>query len=292
MEKNTIIQQIEEHLSKGETEEALDMLLEFTRQSDNPAHDEAILLSGQFKQWKRENMLGIQQSNSELRRIEATILDIVTGRAPVDVPNIAASPTTATPPPPTPSSKSNILPIITGALGALVIVFGVWYVTNNSSESSSDNDSPTTQQTEISQSKNTSTTPVEETVDEIIKNHISAGEELRTEETIYSANKKFFLKVQDDGNLVVYQVLTNGGEDAIWSTNTQRSYVSDVTLKMQTDGNLVLELDGEAKWSTQTQAYFDEKFGTTEYKPIKLELKNSGNLVLISSTGKEVWSSL
>lgn len=290
MDKTAIIQQIEDHLSKGETEEALELLLEYTQESDNPSHDEAILLSGQFKQWKRENMLGIQQSNSELRRIEATVLEILTGRAPVDVPLTQAQ--TSTPvASSSPSSKSNILPIITGALGALVLVFGVWYVYNTSSESPS-TDQPTSPQTEISPVPTPSSTPVEEAPDEIIKNHISAGEVLNMEELLYSANKKFFLKVQDDGNLVVYQVLNDSKEHPIWSTNTQSSYVSNVTLNMQTDGNLVLELDSEAKWASQTQVSFDDKFGKTEYKPIKMELKNSGNLVLISATGKEVWSSL
>lgn len=80
-----IAHQIKTLLAKGETEKALDLLLENADALDNTAQQQIFLLSGQYKQWKRERMLGIEQSSSELRRIELAIMELL------DAPKAAAS---------------------------------------------------------------------------------------------------------------------------------------------------------------------------------------------------------
>ncbi len=72
-----IIEKIRNHIAKGETENAIKLLVDYTNDTQSPKHDEAVLLSGQFKQWKRQANLGVEQSKSDLRRIEMSILNIL-----------------------------------------------------------------------------------------------------------------------------------------------------------------------------------------------------------------------
>lgn len=48
------IEQIKNHIAKGDTEKAIELLVQFTKETNSPKQDDAILLSGQYKQWKRE----------------------------------------------------------------------------------------------------------------------------------------------------------------------------------------------------------------------------------------------
>ena len=56
---------------------------------------------------------------------------------------------------------------------------------------------------------------------------------------IYSPNQNYYLTLQTDGNLVLYQTNTSSGTDlAIWSSETQGK--PSASLYFQTDGNLVI----------------------------------------------------
>ncbi|MCB9354561.1 MAG: hypothetical protein H6575_08335 [Lewinellaceae bacterium] len=77
MDSNEDIKRIEDLIANGDTEDAILALVEFTKNSSSAHYEDAVLLSGQFRQWKRENMLGVQQSGNELRRIEMGILSIL-----------------------------------------------------------------------------------------------------------------------------------------------------------------------------------------------------------------------
>lgn len=71
------LNQIKRAIAAGKTDRALELLLEYTENNNSPRHRDALLLSGQFQQWKREKALGAQQSGTELRRIEMAIMDIL-----------------------------------------------------------------------------------------------------------------------------------------------------------------------------------------------------------------------
>jgi len=77
MNQAEAVKKIRESLEDGKTEDALEQLVQFLKGVNAPSQDDAILLLGQYKQWERENRIGVQQSTSELRRIELSIMDML-----------------------------------------------------------------------------------------------------------------------------------------------------------------------------------------------------------------------
>ena len=100
---------------------------------------------------------------------------------------------------------------------------------------------------------------------------LSAGQALKTEQQLTSANGTYYLKMQTDGNLCIYKTANNG---FVWCS--MKYGFSGATLKMQTDGNLVVyNGNNEAKWSSKTHPYFDERFLSSN-RPVKMILENDG----------------
>ncbi|WP_432408293.1 hypothetical protein [Wukongibacter sp. M2B1] len=80
------------------------------------------------------------------------------------------------------------------------------------------------------------------------ENVLRPGEYLTPGQFLKSHNGQFILRMQTDGNLVLY----SQGTIPIWSTGTSGSKVEK--LIMQTDGNLVMYGDhANAIWHTRTQ---------------------------------------
>jgi len=99
------------------------------------------------------------------------------------------------------------------------------------------------------------------------------GEELKIGDYLKSANGKYRLILQRDGNLVLY----GPRNQPMWSTNTQGIPVERCI--MQRDGNLVLYVPGgQPAWNTGTQ----QSPGSFLY------LQDDGNLVIYGP----VWNSL
>jgi hypothetical protein len=92
------------------------------------------------------------------------------------------------------------------------------------------------------------------------------GEGLVVGESLWSCDRRFELRLQTDGNLVLYQ-----GRIALWSSQTQGKPAA--YLSMQSDGNLVLYADRlKALWATGTHG-----------KPgAHAAVQNDGNLVVYS----------
>ncbi len=101
---------------------------------------------------------------------------------------------------------------------------------------------------------------------------LGMGEELKRGDYLKSANGRYRLILQRDGNLVLY----GPRNQPLWSTNTQGNPVEKCI--MQTDGNLVLYLpNGQPIWNSNTQ----------RYPGSFLWLQDGGILVIYSP----VWSS-
>lgn len=113
----TTIEQIKRLISNGETEKALTLLLEYAKEKGGDTEQQALLLSGQFKQWKRSNVIGVEQSKSDLRRIEFGVLQALEGQH-TDAP----ARTNIVPPPP----KKSIVPTIAIAFGVIGIAIAAW----------------------------------------------------------------------------------------------------------------------------------------------------------------------
>jgi hypothetical protein len=103
---------------------------------------------------------------------------------------------------------------------------------------------------------------------------LNPGETLRRREYLTSANGRYKLVLQSDGNLVLYGPRNR----PLWSSNTQGKAIEKCI--MQRDGNLVLYLyNGQPVWTSNT----DRRPGS------HLILQNDGNLVIYQPM--PVWSS-
>lgn len=104
----------------------------------------------------------------------------------------------------------------------------------------------------------------------VTRSTLTRGQSLATGQSLVSANGKYTLMLQTDGNLVEYAA----GRGAIWASRTNGQ-----KLLLQTDGNLVqYTTAGVACWSTKTTT------GAT------LLLQDDGNLVLYPASGPAVWA--
>jgi len=102
---------------------------------------------------------------------------------------------------------------------------------------------------------------------------ISSTKSLTTE-TIYSQNKRYYIKFIDDGNLALFDKLKPLG--VIWHTDT--SYTGITEAFIQSDGNFVLQY---YLWNSNT---------SSTNGPFKLLIQDDGNLVLYDKF-KPLWSS-
>lgn len=120
-------------------------------------------------------------------------------------------------------------------------------------------------------------------------NTLNAGQALNTGDKLISANGKYMLLMQVDGNLCVYKYVNGKQSSFVWCS--MEHDFSNATLRMQTDGNLVVyDGAGKAKWSSKTQAYYNPKYGKSDFKPVKLVFLNDGTLGLYTVYNKRVWS--
>jgi len=107
--------------------------------------------------------------------------------------------------------------------------------------------------------------------------HLFAGQTLRAGEYLSSPNGMYELRVQGDGNLVIYRVTSS--VVPIWATGTNR--FRDVWLGNQGDGNLVLYAPGPRPvWAS----------GTNGRPASNLFMQNDGNLVLRAPGNVPIWA--
>ncbi len=114
---------------------------------------------------------------------------------------------------------------------------------------------------------------------------IAVGGKLTEGQRIYSPNKTHYLAMQADGNLCIY----TSSDRFVWCSMVTKGSGSYLT--MQVDGNLVVnDRNNQAAWSTETMAYFDPKYGTSDWKPVRAALEDDGTLGLYTAANRRVWS--
>jgi len=106
--------------------------------------------------------------------------------------------------------------------------------------------------------------------------NLTMAEELAPGESIQSSNGRFRLRLQTDGNLVLYD--DEAGPAALWATGTDGVNVTRAV--MQGDGNFVLYAGANPVWATDTQGQ----------PGAYLVLQNDGNLVTYNLGGTSIWS--
>jgi len=109
-----------------------------------------------------------------------------------------------------------------------------------------------------------------------IKNILYAGECLKPNEYIESANKYFKLVYQDDGDLVYYR---KSSTEAVWSSHTPGSCPNRAC--MQEDGNFVV-------YNCRNKAIFVSQ--TVGHPGSRIILQNDGNCVIYDLKNVALWS--
>lgn len=105
--------------------------------------------------------------------------------------------------------------------------------------------------------------------------NINPGYSFRRGIKMYSANRQYYLSLQNDGNLVLAK--RNG--DPIWSSTTDNR---GGKAEFQNDGNLVIyDSYNKAIWATNTA-----NRGVS-----KLIIQDDGNLVMYNENNSSIWSS-
>jgi hypothetical protein len=123
---------------------------------------------------------------------------------------------------------------------------------------------------------------------------IPSGSSLNAGQVLWSQNKQYYLTMQTDNNLVVY----NAQNQAQWASNTRGS--GAVKAAVQTDGNFVLyDKNNNAVWSSGSTLYYFTQNNEAYLLPVDpqpaLVMQNDGNLVLywkyVGNPNYAVWSS-
>jgi beta-glucanase (GH16 family) len=112
-------------------------------------------------------------------------------------------------------------------------------------------------------------------------NQLTSGQRLSGGQELVSSNGRFHLKMQTDGNLVIYD-----GSSAIWATGTWNLPADRKPTRadMQADGNLVLYNDAnQAAWASGS-------WGSGRINPF-LEMQDDGNLVIYHNGTNSLWAS-
>jgi len=137
------------------------------------------------------------------------------------------------------------------------------------------------------QSKNTfepSNTYIHHPLHKVVGDTLLTGQPLRAGECIKSKTYSYFLIMQKDGNLVLYNSDHFVSPNAIWSSGTNGKGHGPHHLRMQEDGNLVVyDSHNKPTWSSDT--YQKGPYGHT------LIMQDDGNLVIYDGDKKPAWAS-
>src|SRR5215212_2007192 len=114
---------------------------------------------------------------------------------------------------------------------------------------------------------------------------LAAGEQLDVNDSLVSANGRFTLLLQADGDLVLYRDAVAPG-NAYWATETWTlpAAARPVTAVMQDDGHSVLyDPAGVPRWASGT-------WGPAFVNPYVV-LQDDGNLVIYHDSSIPIWAS-
>lgn len=134
------------------------------------------------------------------------------------------------------------------------------------------------------------------------KGIIAPNTSLEKNQRYYSADNRYCLVFQPDGNLVLYKFSTPTNFQAVWNTHTNGLAINKCVF--QKDGNLVLyDYTNTPKWDAWTDAKnrADKKKGWKKYipegdkfSPVDVDnwmtVQNDGNLVIYNGNYPDVHS--
>lgn len=108
---------------------------------------------------------------------------------------------------------------------------------------------------------------------------------LHNDNCLVSSDKRFYLCMQNDGNLVIYKGVNAHNRHAIWASNTMNKGSHPHRLIMQKDGNLVIyDSQNNPIWATNTH----DRGATNAF----MVIQSDGNFVVYNSSPvSPLWAS-
>lgn len=70
------VNEIKQLIAEGKTEEVIRRMLQDTTPLPEEIHEQVVLLSARFEQWRKAERLGMTENNAELNRINAALIDL------------------------------------------------------------------------------------------------------------------------------------------------------------------------------------------------------------------------
>ena len=124
--------------------------------------------------------------------------------------------------------------------------------------------------------------PLEDETDRPCRHEILVGETLRRGESLTSCNGRFFMRLQEDGNLVIYRRNPGGSWTALAATMVFGD--GPLTLALQEDGNLV-KYRGTELTAENAVAFTGILDGA-----VRAVLQDDGNFVVRAADGTALWA--
>jgi hypothetical protein len=121
------------------------------------------------------------------------------------------------------------------------------------------------------------TAPIREhaAADGKLMDKLTPGQLLTPGEALTSPNGRYKVKMESDGNLVMYDV-----DKPVWGSNTAGSGATQA--EMRDDGNLVILHDGhKPAWTSRTRGH----------EGAMLALQDDRDLIVYGADGKKLWTS-
>lgn len=317
MTKSQTISQIQAQLAEGNTEKALELLMQFLKDKSSPQHENAILLSGQYKQWKRDNMLGVEQSHQELRRIEVSILEMLKEEGELPATAVPAEPsarnvqiTPSTAQRMVALSRNNSVWIGMGA--ALLVMLLGWLWLGNTGEVDGLDESPAAQAEktatdtlatkgimEIQGTQDASPEEVYVVANwPITKYHrrMAVGDTLLFDERMVSGNGAYQLRYKQSAGLVIEKIIDVDRRRVSLAYILPRSATFSPPAPLDKANFLLFKEDCNLCAYMQSKAFCltdgrDDRKNIVGKDCKELELQDNGRLILFDGSNQELWAS-
>ncbi|WP_445361450.1 hypothetical protein ACJJIL_06500 [Microbulbifer sp. EKSA005] len=118
------------------------------------------------------------------------------------------------------------------------------------------------------------------------KNTLEGGETLLPGDKLVSSSGEYELRMQNDGNLVLYEIHTNSKGDswttALWATHTTGNNGAKAVMQASDANFVVYGANNGPLWASFKTASFANKNS-------KLFLQNDGNLVILKPDMTPIW---
>jgi len=107
---------------------------------------------------------------------------------------------------------------------------------------------------------------------------------LKQKKYIVSRNKEYYLTMQEDGNLVIYNSREFVASNAVWASGTNGQGEAPFTFRVQDDGNAVVyDKENNPTWATGTHGQGQG--------PYCVVVSNEGKLCVYDTNDEQLWSS-